>query len=378
MIRIVHTADVHLGSGSGAFGTRAEKHQALIREAFARCIDLAVERQAQAVVIAGDLFDSPRPSQRVIDFARGQFKRLNDARPESHVFILPGTHDCVTPGGLWRNGAVDSGLANVHILSQPEAETTDVPALGLAVHGRAQQCSDDRHEPLQGLKPRDGMVNVALAHGSVLIPGKTDADGSLIKPDALANCGMNYVALGHWHSPYGAASGAVTAWYSGSPEVLVIDQAGAGFALVVDVDGTGPARVEQVKTGALDIRHEIIDLAEVASEQDVIARLATLADSNRVLDVALVGVQSPGLSLDMEHLMEELEHSFFRLRFRDNSELPVDPDNIPDEQIAGRFVALAAQRLQRAQAEGDERSLRVAQRALQLGTALLAGKKVLA
>jgi len=77
---------------------------------------------------------------------------------------------------------------------------------------------------------------------------------------------MDYIALGHWHSPYGAATGAVTAWYSGSPEILSIGQPAAGYALVVELEAGRPTLVEQAKTGVLSVRREGFDAAELAGE----------------------------------------------------------------------------------------------------------------
>ena len=376
MVRLVHTADVHLGGGSAAFGQRAEAHQRLIREAFARCIDLAIERQADALLIAGDLFDRRLPTQRSVDFAVVQLQRLLAARPEAHVFVLPGTHDCVSEGGFWHSESLQAAGANVHRFVGPGAECVELATLGLAIHGRGQQCHEDRHEPLGGMKQREGLLNVALAHGSVLIPEVTDSDSALIKLETIQSSGMNYIALGHWHSPYGAATGPVTAWYSGSPEILSIKHLAAGYALVVELEAGRPARVEQVKTGVLGVRREGFDAAELAGEEDLANRIATLASEHVIMDVTLSGIEPPGFTLDIEHLMEELEQSFFRLSIKDKSELPVDITGLAEEQIAGRFVALMRERLAGALA-GDERATRVAERALQLGVALLGGKKVL-
>ena len=377
MVRLVHTADVHLGGGSAVFGHRADAHQRLIREAFARVIDLAIARQADALLIAGDLFDRRLPTQRGIGFAVVQLQRLLAARPEAHVFVLPGTHDCVSEGGFWHSGSLQGISANVHCFAGPGVEYIELPALGLAVHGRGQQCHEDRHEPLGDMKPREGLLNVALAHGSVLIPEVTDSDSSLIKLETIQSSGMNYIALGHWHSPYGAATGAVTAWYSGSPEILSIGQPAAGYALAVELEAGAPARVEQVKTGVLGVRREGFDAAELAGEEDLASRVGALAGEHTIMDVTLSGIAPPGFAVDIEHLMEELEKSFFRLGIKDKSQLPVDITGLAEEQIAGRFVALMRERLAGTQAAGDERGTRVVERALQLGVALLDGKKVL-
>ena len=59
MLRIVHAADIHLDTPYRRHdeAVRARLREAG-REAFTRLIDLALERQADALLIAGDLFDN--------------------------------------------------------------------------------------------------------------------------------------------------------------------------------------------------------------------------------------------------------------------------------------------------------------------------------
>ncbi|MFQ3611665.1 MAG: metallophosphoesterase, partial [Fimbriimonadales bacterium] len=63
VMRFLHTSDVHLGRAFGYLGERASEHQERLRRAFQRLFHLASEQSCKAVLIAGDLFDSPQVSQ---------------------------------------------------------------------------------------------------------------------------------------------------------------------------------------------------------------------------------------------------------------------------------------------------------------------------
>src|SRR5262249_7254747 len=74
-LRAVHTSDVHLGAhhGPSAF---AEDHNALSAQAFVRVIDLASERDADLLLIAGDFFDNDRVPEEIIWFAAEEIDRF--------------------------------------------------------------------------------------------------------------------------------------------------------------------------------------------------------------------------------------------------------------------------------------------------------------
>ena len=66
MIRLLHLADVHLDAPLGGFGRHADVRRSQLLDAFRRLPETAADTGAHAVLIAGDLFDHPRPSEVVI------------------------------------------------------------------------------------------------------------------------------------------------------------------------------------------------------------------------------------------------------------------------------------------------------------------------
>src|SRR2546425_2445349 len=68
-----------------------------LQDVFARAVDLAIAQQVHVVLIAGDLFDSPRPSATLVDLAERQLRRLDDRG--IWVAMVAGNHD-VAPDGF--------------------------------------------------------------------------------------------------------------------------------------------------------------------------------------------------------------------------------------------------------------------------------------
>ena len=93
-VRFVHCSDLHLGAPYSMLPREAaDKRRVDQRKTFARIVDLALGRpdKADLMLIAGDLFDSARPSPRDISFVRSQLQRLADGGVRT--FIIPGNHD---------------------------------------------------------------------------------------------------------------------------------------------------------------------------------------------------------------------------------------------------------------------------------------------
>ncbi len=376
-LRLVHTADVHLGRSSDAFGTAAAEHRRRLQEAFGRCVDLCLERKAYLFIVAGDLFDSPHPPESAASFVWTQLSRLSQAQPPIHCVLLPGTHDPLKPGSIYSRWLAEGLPPQVHLLTpdQPMVRLSDLDTI---VWGPA---TTQEARPLAGLRPDpEARFNIAVAHGSVQIPGVIDDDEALITEQDIVDSGMDYVALGHWHKFSKHIHGGVTALYSGSPEIVALDQATRGEALVVTLTTDVQPHWEQVDTGRLQYQQREINLAEFENQGELAAALLEHAHPDKILDVHLTGLAPPGQLVDADKLEEQLADGFFRVRVVDDTHLPVeqiDESQYPPQLVAGRFVQLMKQRIQEAQQHGDEEAQQVARQALQVGLALLEGREVL-
>jgi exonuclease SbcD len=88
MIRILHTADWHIGQTLRGF-SREHEH----RKVFGRLEEIVVERDVDALVIAGDVFDSQNPSGEAQQLFYNTLVRLSRAHPRMAIVIVAGNHD---------------------------------------------------------------------------------------------------------------------------------------------------------------------------------------------------------------------------------------------------------------------------------------------
>lgn len=88
MVKILHTADLHLGAGSSIGGKKRVED---FIESFKRIVDLAIKEEVDLVLIAGDIFHTPRPSSTVFYAFAEQTKRLFEKNIK--VVAVAGNHD---------------------------------------------------------------------------------------------------------------------------------------------------------------------------------------------------------------------------------------------------------------------------------------------
>ncbi len=373
-MKILHTADLHLGA---RFGMLGQEKGAAQRSQLLKTLELigqtAVSERVDAVIIAGDLFDGNAPSTRSVERVLAVAGRL--ARESIRVFIIPGTHDCYDASSVWRS--IDLPDARRITLFTDETGPVSVPELELTVYGLVFPGKKAPAGALAGLKRtgRDGL-HVGIVHGSLAIPGVVEDDSLIFTAEEASATGMDYLALGHWHSFRQERFGNVVACYPGAPEFVSIDQTGAGSVALVDIGRQGGVAVEPRTVGARRFESLEVPVDGVASAGDIVQIVRPKADPDLVLDVVLSGLCSFDLEVDPEELAAELRDGFFHLRFRDRSHPMLDEvsvSELAETTVAGKFARIMVARIEAAEASDKA----ACEEALRLGVALLEGKRVL-
>jgi DNA repair protein SbcD/Mre11 len=374
MIRLIHTADVHIGRPFRFLGEFGRTVRAQIRETFARVLTLARDRGANVVLISGDLFDSHRADRSDIRFILDQIRGIQPIP----VCLLPGTHDLLVPDSVYR--ALRDRPENLHLFEGEDVQTVHFQDIGLAVHARANRARRGGVPPLEGIRPHpQARYNVAMAHASIPLghlAGDQDHDYFVSEANIQA-AGVQYCALGHWHKCAEYFPGnPFRAWYCGSPETLQFeDGEDSGYALEVILDSDRTEVVPR-RVGRYEWREVALEVVPEAGLAGTEGELDRLAGPDRIVRVALRGALPATAVLDPDALGERfvgrfahliLETVGLRTRWED-----FDPQTVfPAGTVGAAFVTLAQERLSQA-AEGDRVFW---EEVLRRGTALLAGRE---
>ena len=103
VLRLLHTADWHLGRRFPSFPDEAQKKLSRARmDVVSTILDVARRNAVHAVLCAGDLFDDPTPAP---DFWEGLARIFRDQPgPHPPVFLVPGNHDPLITDSVWAPG----------------------------------------------------------------------------------------------------------------------------------------------------------------------------------------------------------------------------------------------------------------------------------
>ena len=386
MLRIVHTADVHLGARHADLGEQASAQRERQFAAFVATVDLALAERVDLFLIAGDLFDSNVQPRRSVERVAAELTRLATAK--IRTVIIPGTHDVYDRASIYRaydleamaGSRPDDDLVTV---LHPDRPFVHLAACDAVVFGPVFATKRAPKSPLDGFATDaapGATYRIGMIHGAIAIPGKTDRDDVVITTEEVAASGLDYLALGHWHSAQQATAGHVTYAYAGAPEPVALDQDRAGKALLVELERRGTrtvVSVEERQVGRTSFEKVRIDAASIASQPAFIEGVARRADPDLVLDIRIDGVRPDELDLDLDEIEAALAPSFLKVRVRDGSVAALTEGVLPPpDTITGAFIRDVEARITTLEADGREDEAAEARDVLRLGRLLLAGHEV--
>lgn len=349
--RFVHTADWQLGkrfanipgdAGAALRDCRIETVKAVGR--------LAAERGADAVLVAGDVFDANAVAERTLIRMLEALKEF----PGDWVFI-PGNHDAALADSVWTRLRRREPPANVHLALEPETPLllSDGRAFVLPAVLRRRHEIEDLTAWFDRAETPEGAIRIGLAHGSVseFLPDSSGAPNPVAAGRAEA-ARLDYLALGDWH---GTLKVNDRTWYSGTPETDSFSSADPGNALVVTIFEPGaPPEVEKVPTGRFTWRSEA---AAIRNADDIDALDRKIGESDPEPAQCLLRLTLSG-AIDLAtraRLHERLEHwgaVLHHMDVRQDGLLDEPSDDDLDRIDRGGFVRTAVERL-RSRA-GDE------------------------
>jgi hypothetical protein len=317
-LRILHTADNHLGLSFGKYPSLARER--LIDERFAsleRLVATANERAAHFIVVAGDLFDKTSVTKTQIDRS---VKILGKFEGEA-VLVLAGNHDYFEgpDSKLWKQ--FRSAADGTCVLALTEPGTKDYESDDYRVRFYASPCpSKHGAEHTIGwvageAKPAD-RLHIGIAHGNVEGLG-LDADQhyfSMADSD-FRNAGLHTWLLGHIHVPAPApgTTGRPLYFIPGihTPDSVKCSHPGHAWWIELEADGT--CRHEQLTTGAIRFVRLGRSLNHANDLLELQTKCASLDAPNSILDLQLTGRLGEEETSALNAMIKEIAPRFLHL-----------------------------------------------------------------
>ncbi len=320
MVRFIHLADLHLGARPAYLGERAEERSRDFEAAFKRAVDFACDpsNAIDLVLIAGDLFDSHNPEERLVALAESQFQKIADAG--KRAVLIAGTHDSYRyPDCIYRVRS----FPGVEILTDPniaKPHTITVRDVPVHLYGMSWDSRTSR-PPYDEFKRQDMPgIHIALLHGSIKGNPEWELESRDIplSLEQLGQTGMHYVALGHYHNFREERPGGVTVVYPGTLEGRKFGENGPRHLVVVEIEGDAVG-VEPVRFNQRTLEEERINFAlqNILTPEDLIREIEQRAKPNLILRLILDGPSE--FFIKEEVLKERVREKLFHLELDDET-----------------------------------------------------------
>lgn len=265
--RFIHTADLHLDSPLRTLALRSADLAELIgdatRRALVAIVDLCLDEQVDALIIAGDLYDGDQTSMKTARFLAGQMQRLHEAG--IGTFIIRGNHDAmsrITQELILPDSVTIFG-------GRPHAVDVTRGGLALSIHGlsfakpQAPESLLEKYRP-----PTPDAVNIGIMHTSLAGAPGHDPYAPCRTAD-LHGWGFDYWALGHIHTRT-RHEGACTVIMPGMPQGRDINEGGEKSVTLVTVNDDRTLTVEERPTSVAQFERASIELSSAETWREVV------------------------------------------------------------------------------------------------------------
>ena len=381
MVKLIHTADLHLDS---AFRSRFTKEEAENRRqkqlmAWKELLSFAVEKKVQGILIAGDRFDSPVVSHGTMDF----FLSTISEHPEISFFYLRGNHDTENTFRYQENlpknlflfsekgkkyrlndrlllagveyGTKDISFGENEGATQGAGQAAEQGVEQETVHGAEALSKNETEseEESKFLKLKEEDCNILLLHGA-LYQGTPKGDslqgeeGIFLKN--LEKLPLSYIALGHIHKGGEGKLNNGALWaYPGCLQGRGFDEEGERGFLYLKVEEEKkeihkefiPVKQGEFRILEIELLEDEGTLAGLKKIEDEMEKAGISKEDS--LRIILKGKKGLEQERNLRYLQLQIQDSVFFLEIQDECELSWNREEaMKEKSLKGEFLRVLA------------------------------------
>ncbi|MDD4541791.1 MAG: DNA repair exonuclease, partial [Eubacteriales bacterium] len=294
-VKILHTADLHLGSRMRSLGQDSPDFQEALIQSFDSLLQKAAGEDIDLFLIAGDFLEMAEIEDR-------ELKRVYDllARERSYpILLVAGNHDPYSSASPYATvfpqipqlyvfpadrmlrldfRELDTSVWGISFSSLYQT-TTILPEVGaeeavLLYDGR--DSVEDEQATAAPLANKIGLVHGEFLAGSAPAGAYNPLPSQLIKQSDL-----DYLALGHIHKASELPQGdyidrrSTLAMYPGSPQGLSFNEAGNRHALIVELENSEVLTISQLNSASRMFVELSTELESSQSDQQIIDQIVS-------------------------------------------------------------------------------------------------------
>lgn len=350
-VRILHTADLHIGAEMSYLDTKAESRQYENLLVFKNITEYCTENNIEICLIAGDLFDSNSSASPFVPSVLEYIEKAD----KTLFFYAAGNHDPLDASSPFFEKKIPQNLT----VFGEDFEIKEIPQLNVRVIGKSFKHSFMASENFSKALS-DDYINLFVLHAD--LEGDSSSPYNPISREFIESCSADYLALGHIHKRSNITKiGDTFAAYCGCPEGHGFDELGIKGAYVGEIS-KGSAELSFVKFCQRVFCMEEIDISSASSAKEAFDIILETLKNNygenfnqNLYKIVLKGRCKYYSQINTKELLSMLSSQLYFVKIKNKLQPDFDLDNLKNEiSLKGLFVK---NMLAKMEAESDNEAL---------------------
>lgn len=338
-MKIIHCADIHLDSKmqSNLDRDKAKERKNELLMTFNRMIAYGEDQGVEAILIAGDLFDT----RNISATARKNVQNAILSHPKMDFFYLKGNHDS---DGFLENW--NSLPENLHLFGERWKSYMVNPAGNVVITG-IELSPDNSGSIYHSLVLDADKVNLVMLHGQETTTKSKDR-AETIRIRDLKGKNIDYLALGHVHAYKKEPLDSRGVYcYPGCLEGRGFDECGSHGFVLLDIDeGKKLVKSQFIPFATRCLYTVPVDVSGCQDTMQILQRVTEelngqAYDAKSLIKIVLTGQVDVECEKNIPYLLQSLQEDYYFLKIYDETKLSVDYEAFRyDESLKGEFVRM--------------------------------------
>ena len=311
MVKFLHTADWHLGLKYKQLGDKAQQARDIRLKTAQKILTTARDNSVDFVLIAGDLLDSNQVDRKLVAEVSQMFQQVAPIP----VYVLPGNHDPLTRDSLFHDPVWES-VDNLTIFQENKPLVTGNCTLYPCPVSQ-KQSQDDPTQWIDTRENESNQIAIGVAHGNLQVGFIEEANFPIL-PDRTQLSGLDYLALGEWHSlfQHPDSEGVNRTVYPGTPETTKFGEDDSGKIVLVEIKAANNTPlITPLDVGILSWQKLEKEINTLADAQYLESDLKSIKEpENQVIYLKLRGVTDQETISYLSQLEDHYHDYFLKLQ----------------------------------------------------------------
>lgn len=336
-MKIIHCADVHLGSSLTANfdANKAKERNSELFTTFNKMFDYAEDNSIEAIIIAGDLFDKDKG----IKLLKNNVISVIENHPNISVYYVKGNHDSMN--------TFEKMPENLYTFNEFEWTSYLLPNSEKIKITGIELNKNNQNYIYNTLNLKREDFNIVVMHGQESnSDNKNDAE--IINLNSLKGKSIDYLSLGHIHAyKEDSLDNRGLYCYSGCLEGRGFDEPGQHGFVVLDIDEKNHKfKRNFISFAKRTVYHEEIDISRADDTISAINLVKKYIEQlgckdGSIAEFILIGDVDVDTNIDESIIESRFKDDFYLLKVRSDFSIKIDYNAYEkDESLKGEFVRL--------------------------------------